>query len=44
MTVHSHVKSVLVKLGVHSKVEAIALAWRTGVAAPLGPDAERINP
>jgi DNA-binding NarL/FixJ family response regulator len=31
MTVQSHVKNVLAKLGVHSKVEAIRLAWRTGV-------------
>ncbi len=33
MTVQSHVKSVLAKLGVHSKVEAIRFAWRSGVLA-----------
>jgi DNA-binding NarL/FixJ family response regulator len=31
MTVQSHVKNVLAKLGVHSKVEAIRFAWRSGV-------------
>ena len=30
MTVQSHVKNVLAKLGVHSKVEAIRFAWRSG--------------
>ncbi len=30
MTVQSHVKNVLAKLGVHSKVEAIRYAWRSG--------------
>ena len=29
MTVQSHVKNVLAKLGVHSKVEAIRFAWRS---------------
>jgi two-component system, NarL family, nitrate/nitrite response regulator NarL len=33
MTVQSHVKSILAKLGVHSKVEAVTLAWRAGLAA-----------
>jgi DNA-binding NarL/FixJ family response regulator len=33
MTVQSHVKNVLAKLGVHSKVEAIRFAWRTGALA-----------
>lgn len=33
MTVQSHVKSILAKLGVHSKVEAVTLAWRTGLTA-----------
>jgi two-component system nitrate/nitrite response regulator NarL len=32
MTVLSHVKSILVKLGVHSKLEAVTLAWRSGMA------------
>lgn len=32
MTVQSHVKNILSKLGVHSKVEAVTLAWRTGLA------------
>ena len=29
LTVQSHVKNILAKLGVHSKVEAVRLAWRT---------------
>ena len=33
MTVQSHVKNILAKLGVHSKVDAVRLAWRHG----LGP-------
>jgi len=33
MTVQSHVKSILAKLGVHSKIEAVTLAWRHGLAA-----------
>jgi DNA-binding NarL/FixJ family response regulator len=33
MTVQSHVKNVLTKLGVHSKVEAVRLAWRCGAIA-----------
>jgi DNA-binding CsgD family transcriptional regulator len=33
MTVQSHVKNVLAKLGVHSKVEAVRLAWRFGACA-----------
>ena len=33
LTVQSHVKSILAKLGVHSKVEAVRLAWRHGLAA-----------
>ena len=32
MTVQSHVKSILSKLAVHSKVEAVTFAWRTGVS------------
>ena len=30
MTVQSHVKNLLAKLGVHSKAEAIRYAWRSG--------------
>jgi DNA-binding NarL/FixJ family response regulator len=33
LTVQSHVKSILAKLDVHSKIEAITLAWRHGLAA-----------
>ena len=32
LTVQSHVKKILAKLGVHSKVEAVRLAWRHGLA------------
>jgi len=32
LTVQSHVKSILAKLGVHSKVEAVRIAWRQGLA------------
>jgi DNA-binding NarL/FixJ family response regulator len=32
MTVQSHVKNMLAKLGVHSKVEAVRFAWREGLA------------
>ncbi len=36
-TVQSHVKNLLAKLEVHSKVEAVRLAWRSGaVATPVG--------
>jgi len=31
-TVQSHVKNILGKLGVHSKVEAVGVAWRGGLA------------
>jgi DNA-binding NarL/FixJ family response regulator len=31
-TVQTHVKNVLGKLGVHSKVEAVGTAWRAGIA------------
>ena len=31
MTVQSHVKNILSKLGVHSKIEAVTLAWRYGL-------------
>lgn len=33
MTVQSHVKNILAKLGVHSKVEAVTLAWRFGLGS-----------
>ena len=33
MTVQSHVKNILSKLGVHSKIEAVTLAWRHGLSA-----------
>jgi two-component system, NarL family, nitrate/nitrite response regulator NarL len=36
MTVQSHVKSILSKLRVHSKVEAVRLAWRHGLGHDLG--------
>lgn len=36
MTVQSHVKSILAKLGVHSKIEAVTLAWRHGLTAVRG--------
>ncbi|MBA3691307.1 MAG: response regulator transcription factor [Actinobacteria bacterium] len=32
MTVQSHVKNILSKLAVHSKIEAVTLAWRHGAA------------
>ena len=36
-TVQSHVKNLMAKLAVHSKVDAVRLAWRSGtVAAPVG--------
>ena len=35
LTVQSHVKSILAKLDVHSKIEAVTLAWRHGLA-PTG--------
>ncbi len=34
LTVHTHVKSIMAKLGVHSKIEAVTLAWRYGLAEP----------
>jgi DNA-binding NarL/FixJ family response regulator len=33
MTVQSHVKNILAKLGVHSKIEAVTLAWRHGFSS-----------
>jgi DNA-binding NarL/FixJ family response regulator len=36
LTVQSHVKSILVKLGVHSKIEAVTMAFRLGlVTSPV---------
>jgi DNA-binding NarL/FixJ family response regulator len=40
LTVQSHVKSILAKLGVHSKIEAVTLAWRHGLALTGAPIAE----
>jgi DNA-binding NarL/FixJ family response regulator len=37
MTVQSHVKSILAKLGVHSKIEAVTLAWRHGFSSESRP-------
>ena len=31
LTVQSHVKNILAKLGVHTKVEAVRIAWRHGL-------------
>jgi DNA-binding NarL/FixJ family response regulator len=36
-TVQSHVKSILSKLGLHSKIEAVMLAWRRGLASSSRP-------
>ena len=52
LTVHSHVKSILAKLGVHSTIEAVTLAWRHGLAPTNRPGlmatapspVERANP
>ena len=32
LTVQSHVKNILAKLGVHTKVEAVRMIWRYGRA------------
>jgi DNA-binding NarL/FixJ family response regulator len=37
LTVQSHVKNILAKLGVHSKVDAVRIAWRHGMATPSQP-------
>jgi ATP/maltotriose-dependent transcriptional regulator MalT len=37
-TVRTHVQSILVKLGVHSKLEAVAFAYQHGMVATGGPD------
>lgn len=39
LTVQSHVKNILAKLGVHSKVDAVRIAWRHGVATASRPPA-----
>lgn len=39
LTVQSHVKNILAKLGVHSKVDAVRIAWRHGVATTSRPPA-----
>jgi DNA-binding NarL/FixJ family response regulator len=36
LTVQSHVKNILSKLGVHSKIEAVTIAWRFGLATADG--------
>jgi two-component system nitrate/nitrite response regulator NarL len=36
LTVQSHVKSILAKLGVHTRIEAVTLAWRYGLARADG--------
>jgi DNA-binding NarL/FixJ family response regulator len=38
-TVRTHVQSILVKLGVHSKLEAVVLAYQHGMATTAGPRA-----
>jgi DNA-binding NarL/FixJ family response regulator len=37
-TVSSHIQRILVKLGAHSRAEAIALAWRHELVGRLAPD------
>ena len=37
-TVRTHIQSILVKLGVHSKLEAVAFAYQHGMVATSGPD------
>lgn len=34
-TVQAHIRSVFSKLGVHSQVEAVRLAWRSGIGVPV---------
>ena len=36
LTVQSHVKSILAKLGVHTRIEAVTLAWRYGLSRADG--------
>jgi DNA-binding NarL/FixJ family response regulator len=33
-TIQAHVKGVFAKLGVHSQVEAVRVAWRSGIGVP----------
>jgi DNA-binding NarL/FixJ family response regulator len=42
-TVASHLQSVLAKLGVHSRVEAIAIAYREGFVDPLAAGDSRLH-
>lgn len=35
LTVQSHIKNILAKLGMHSKVEAVTLAWRAGLGSSV---------
>jgi Bacterial regulatory proteins, luxR family len=37
-TVSSHIQRILVKLGAHSRAEAIALAWRHELVGRFAPD------
>jgi DNA-binding NarL/FixJ family response regulator len=41
LTVRSHVKNILAKLGVHSSLEAVTLAWRAGFASATEPSKAR---
>ncbi|WP_349259945.1 LuxR C-terminal-related transcriptional regulator, partial [Jatrophihabitans sp.] len=34
-TVRTHVQAILIKLGVHSRLEAVSLATRHGLVRPL---------
>jgi two-component system response regulator DevR len=43
LTVQSHVKSILAKLGVHSKIEAVTLAYRHGMVARRVTKAGRVR-
>ena len=43
-TVASHLQSMLGKLGVHSRAEAIAIAYREGFVGQAGPTAHDSSP